>query len=338
MLLLPWIKTVSKNSFSFAKKFSIPLLILCGFLFWWFPTSGVYPLPDYLSKILILLGKAILYGGFFSVFIKCFQLLGIFRNEIEKVFFEHDFFNTYNMEKIQSLWHLASDALYKGHFPQIKGLNQIVIDKYFLANRDYYFSHYNRKFTVNWLNGKKNKDLMVEVTDELKITVLQAANRSSIEYIYSFTAAKGTPGRETNQEVISLKIDGKEYKDKHKRDKDYEVQHPDKIKYAYIVPLNGKESYSVTRVNKIIFSLHEDPLWIYSITRFSEEIDICVACIPDDLIIDFENLERASAFEDTSFQMPHKTRCRDLSKSFKGLIFPGSGFILNYRLDLVDIK
>jgi hypothetical protein len=323
---------------------------------------GVWLTDPFYKDLITETGKAILVGGVLGSILQSFRFVGIFKDELSNILNKSSLMDSIKKEissivespklratigeemsatflepkfltrrdDLPTLWKNISTTMYGNKFPTISDeLHNTIYRAYLPTEKNYYYSKYDRKLTVDWFQNKRDDNLNLETIDELEIHIQPSRDTEEIKYNHSFEAIIGHRGRETTHEVDSLTIDGNDYKDVYQENQ-FSRLGKDMILKSYEIPLKGSSTYIVKRIVKGVFSLYEEPVWFYAANTFVKAITLHVRCIPNDLIVKFDELGTLNKFDDIGFSAAHQTHKRDLSMEYKGLIFPRQGYVLSY--------
>lgn len=260
-----------------------------------------------------ILGKTILAGGFLAFFLKSFQFIGIFRDEISKVVLGEDFLRKTTFEYKKQVWSNTTRSLYQSYFNDISNrVTDIIYNKYIPKGIDFYFQDAmvsyefeyfddehiciieNQSFTV-----RTNKKATPFKSELFLIKKDDKSDKSDIE-ITDFT-------------INNVKVKAKSFKEKIIKDRGMITK-----TLSFNKRLKNKEIYNVKRSIKTIQSTLLNVFWRNEIHRYTKrftlilrqnqkfEIDI----VPFGLNIDLRKVPYTEIYR------------------HEGVLIPGEGYVI----------
>jgi hypothetical protein len=277
------------------------------------------PAANVKGKLIIqlmgLLGKTILAGGFLAFFLKSFQFIGIFRDEISKVIFGQDFLTKTTKEYKRQVWGNMTSSLYESSFSDIKDrIGNIIADKYIPKGLEFY--HEDMTIIYEFAEVDASHLALIE-----KQTFKIRASPNEIEFGSEIVLWKEDKTDDRSDiEFVEFKIDGLDISKPPFANRTEEVTSEGikKIIVSIRKNLNGKTQYQVTKYLRTIHSTKMNVYWKNEISRYTKNFELIITpnstfevdFVPFGLNIELKNI-------------PHS----DIRRH-EDLLIPGEGYVI----------
>lgn len=310
-------KVFSSDSFTRALPWLLALvgvstLILSFFVF----TEPLYPQAH---GILVVIAQATLVSGLVAVLTNVVRYVGIFSDAVQDVFYGDK--HLVERHDIDDIWLKVTTAVTKNKFPDLGSLlKRKILGGYIPTEKDFYYTRYYRECGIKWASRPAS---LVEIFEEVEITIKLANGLTSTDYQYASTTNSRSNKIPNFFDLMSLKIDGVEHKNC-LRSEDYTDEFGETgTRHLYSVPLSGKDTYRIHRKIKRLVSLKAEPLIEYSSRNFILDTTVKFKSSDADLRPFFVSVgtdDFADHATDGAEWAVHKT--------FDSLMLPNQGYML----------
>jgi hypothetical protein len=260
------------------------------------------------------LGKTILAGGFLAFFLKSFQFIGIFRDEISKIIFAKDFLTKTTKTYKEEVWKNITNSLYQSSFPKISNkIANIIYDKYVPKGLEFYYEN----MTVIY-EFEKVGDNHIAIIEKQTFTIRSEAK--GIDFLSeSYIWKKNEVENLTDIQIIKLTVNGKDIAQAPwlKTDNSVIDGHIEKmIKVNKL--LEGQHQYNVVYNVKSIHSSKLNVYWKTVMAKYVKNFEIVIK-ENSNFVIDF-----------IPFGLNINLRCIPDSEIRKhdDLLIPGEGYVI----------
>jgi hypothetical protein len=260
------------------------------------------------------LGKTILAGGFLAFFLKSFQFIGIFRDEISKVIFAKDFLTKTTKAYKEEVWKNITNSLYQSSFPKISNkIANIIFDKYVPKGLEFYYEN----MTVIY-EFEKIDDNHIAIIEKQTFTIRSEAK--GVDFLSeSYIWKKNEIENLTDVQIIKLTVNGEDIAQEPWLKTENSVRDGQIKKMIKVNKLlQGRHQYHVVKYVKSIHSNKLNVYWKNEILRYVKNFEIVIK-ENSNFVVDF-----------ITFGLNIDLRCIPESEIRKhdDLLIPGEGYVI----------
>jgi hypothetical protein len=239
------------------------------------------PARGFIEKILLpscqVFGTAILAGGFLAFFLKSFQFIGLFRDEISKVVFGQEFLTRTTTEYKEEVWKNITTSLCQSSFSDINDkISNIIYDKYIPKGLEFY--HEGMTVIYEFEKVDENHIAIIEKQTFKIKSKADTINFSSQSYFWKENNERDL----SDVQFIQFSIDDTNVACKpYLNTKSIVVDGLRKFYIDVNVELKGKEEYSVIKYVKTIHSNKLNVYWKNEISRYTKSFELIIKQNPN---------------------------------------------------------
>jgi hypothetical protein len=266
------------------------------------------------------LGQTIIVSGLVGALLNTFKYIGLFREAVHEVIYSPEHLRS--RADLRELWSRVTSIICQEKFPDLAPrLEAGVLRNYVPAEKDFYYSQYNRECVLKCEHEDKS---VVTIVEEIDLFLHPADPAKEVPYFYRSRSDSRTPRDvalltlnylEINGVAIDLAFTVEEYDDEFGGKG---------IVQSYTYPLQGRSSYRVRRSLTRRLCLDKDPVIEYSSNQF---ILGCTARFRSEeptIVPVFQSVGTPD-FDDKSLG---KKGTWIVDREFNDLMFPRQGYIL----------
>lgn len=257
---------------------------------------------------------AALSSGIFAAILKSIQFSGIFKEEIAKVIYSHEYMSKMDRKALELVWHKVTEVLLNRRFPEIdKQISSIVLEKYLSSNHSYYYKDFQIIFDGLQIINENSKDyVQYKQIVELKLIPFENGQfewRNSYEF---------PSDNNSYRRLIELKVkkasggDPVDYSENPVTNGEIKLE------------LNGSKWYHIRKVEERKIPLNGNECELFATSRVTENLQLDINYNCNNTRIEFVKLGTTEEFE-TLYSEPKKGI---LKKKYEGLILPFQGYCL----------
>lgn len=260
------------------------------------------------------LGKTILAGGFLAFFLKSFQFIGIFRDEISKVIFAKDFLTKTTKAYKEEVWKNITNSLYQSSFPKISNkIANIIYEKYVPKGLEFYYE----SMTVIYEFEKIDDNHIAIIEKQTFIIKSEAKGIDLLSEAYIWK--KNEVENLTDVQILKFSVNGEDIAQAPylKTERTIDDGHTKKlIKVSKM--LDGQRPYHIVKNVKSIHSNKLNVYWKNEMARYVKNFEIVIK-ENSNFVIDF-----------IPFGLNIDLRCIPESEIRKhdDLLIPGEGYVI----------
>jgi len=267
-----------------------------------------------LLPLIEALGKTILAGGFLAFFLKSFQFIGIFRDEISKVIFAKDFLTKTTKAYKEEVWKNITNSLYQSSFPKTSNkIANIIYEKYVPKGLDFYYEN-----MIVIYEFEKVDDNHIAIIEKQAFTVKSEAK--GIDFLSeAYIWKKNEVEDLTDVQIIKLTVNGEDiaqvpWLKTENSVNDGQIKKMIKVKKL----LQGQLQYDVVKNVKSIHSNKLNVYWKNEMARYVKNFEIVIK-ENSSFVIDF-----------IPFGLNINLKCIPESEIRKhdDLVIPGEGYVI----------
>jgi hypothetical protein len=263
----------------------------------------------YLLPITGILGNSILAGGFFAFFLKSFQLIGIFRDEISNVIFGEDFLTNTTMQYKKEVWKNITNSLYHSSFPDISDKIATIVQNIYIPDE---LNFYHEDMTIIY-EFKELDDNYIEISE--KQTFKIKSNSKEIKFGSYTEVFKDTSTDNSDIFLSQFTIDEENIACLPYMEKKSDAK---KVSVTIAKKLNNKEVYNVVKYLKTTHSTESNVFWKNVFSRYTKRVELILPESPN-LEVDFLPFGLNIAFN----KIPNSEISRH-----EDLLLPGEGYAI----------
>ncbi len=246
------------------------------------------------------------------------HFLSLFQEAIQNVVYGNEFLA--NQKDVSKYWAITSKQMFKNKFPDIHEGFLDLINSYFPIDEVSYYSDYEMKSTMEWVDEAQN---IVKVCDEVSFYLIADSEK---EFVYPLknwfkvTEKADEKSLKAKSQMIYFKVDNVE-KLCSVIPQNIHMENGEQCEQIDIT-LSGKKKYKIDYKLEKTLNLLEDhskgfrAKYIVKNCRIDYEV-------PKNVHIQFECRGTLNEFEDWGTQ-----RSNRISKRYRGILLPQQGFLM----------
>lgn len=298
---------------AFSLRRAIPWLVLIIGVVAYVLAFTTYYRDVFYKEIFMTVGNVLVVSVLFGFLSNVTQLLGIFKEELQKIIYGKEFLSQRN--DLLPLWETVSKELFKNKFPKISERLLKTVARYLPKDEVSFYDDYYINYTIDWVDEENG---IISVREATTFELLADSPNK-------FTYTLKTWDRVSENSVYDNKIESftvNSLKPTIKSEKNYVK---DGCKYhEQDIGLHGETKYEISYVRIKKYSIYEDYYLgfcaQYIVNNLRVRLDL-----PSGVEAIFISRGTQEEFQDMS-----STKNR-IEKRYKKLILPKQGFVFALR-------
>lgn len=256
------------------------------------------------------IGQAFIAGGIFSLLLKTFQLMGVFKDELIEVIYEGKFLR--NRKDLSEVWEKVSNVMFKNKFPKIsKEITNDVRDIYFPTEQVLYYDNYKQVIEIELLEDDK-----IKVTQKSDFTIFPTEISVKIPF-KSQNAIKFKNAEDVYFKVNYLKVNSQPVAFKITQEK---IDSTLKSMITYDVKSCEEYRFEI-EVEKSYF-LKDDNFIGFQKSQLIHDLNVKIT-LKGDLKFDFQSSGTLKQFKPVMYKNENIYEF-----DYKGIIYPKQGYMI----------
>lgn len=304
-----------KDSFwsAFSWRSAIPWLVLIIGVGAYVLAFTTFYENKFVKEILMTVGNVLVVGVMFGFLSNVSQLLGIFKEELQKIIYGKEFLSC--RKDMQALWESVSKELFKDKFPKISERLLKSVANYLPQDEVSFYDEYEPHYTITWEDREKG---IISVQEETKFELIA---ESTNKFLYPLkTWTRVSPNSVYENKIESFTVNGSkpivEFNDTY--------QECDNICHEQRIALQGSTKYEIAYIRKKKYCIDEDYYLGFCAKYIVNNLRVSLL-LPEGIEAIFISRGTQEEFQDMS-----STKKR-IEKRYKKIILPKQGFVFALR-------